>query len=93
MTVIPKQTKYKAILLNYSEEMFLEIGKYVNNNLYVFENNDYSLKKKIKFKTNNQNWIISQPGDYLLISLENNSDLVYVKSNQFKDYIEIVEEN
>ena len=92
MKVIPKQKEYVVVKLDYSDEMFITIGKYLT------ENKDFKLVKD-PLCTRKQLCIYAGNGfvdikkdDYLLIDTTDVKHSIYAEKDNFKeDYIEIKE--
>lgn len=94
MKVIPKQTEYYVIHLDYSEEMYINLGKHLTKDV------DFKLTKGAKTYYNEliilmkNNEIKAKYDDYLLVGINDNKNLLYVEKDKFKEnYIEVKEEN
>lgn len=92
MKVIPKQTEYYVIHLDYSEEMYINLGKYLEKNVNYKLEKDYTRSNKKVILLMEHKEIEIERYDYLLIGVNDNNNLLYVENEKFKEnYIEIKE--
>ena len=93
MKVINKQKEYVVIKIDYSEEMFINIGKYLKQNQdYKLEKNPLYSRKCLYIRMGND-FVQAERDCYLLIDTDNISSSIYASADNFKkDYIEIKEE-
>lgn len=95
MKCISKNIEYKVIKVEDTREFYLEVGKVLNSSNYkIKEIKEQHCYPEIKFiLVINNIKIETKEGDYILINLQDNEDIEYVRKEVFnKKYIELKEQ-
>lgn len=88
MKVIPKQKEYEVIKFDYSDEMYIKIGKYLKENVdYKLEKNCLCSHKDI-FLNNNGEFFKVAKDSVLLVDIDDVKKSIYTSKNTLNtDYI------
>jgi hypothetical protein len=86
--VIPKQKTFYKIKIDNSEEFYINLGKYLPEELYYLKKVDLMCRKTAILIIDKLE-IACKYGDYILIDTEDNKNIRYVDETSIEDYIEI----
>lgn len=89
MKVISKTKEFNAIEINDSREFYINVGKYLNDDQYVIEDEGYCSKFYL-VDDNGKHEVRS--GDYILIEAFGTQVMYITKENFKENYVEIKEE-
>lgn len=90
MKVIPKQKTFYKIKIDNTEKFYINLGKYLPEELYCLKKEDMMCREKTILIIGGIE-IPCKYGDYILVDTENNENIKYVDETAIEDYIEIKE--